>query len=77
MIRVSATNETEVYKKSSVILSGSFAAITAFGPALLDAWNAAPPALRDALPDGVARWVATVAFLLIIVARHSSIKTDA
>lgn len=68
-MKFSITNETDLYKKSSVILSSVFAVIAAVGPAILETFNSLPPDLRDALPYGPARWVATVAFLLILVAR--------
>lgn len=77
MIKVKLTSDAgEVHKKSSVILSGIFALITAFGPEIIAAWNLLPDSLRNALPDGMARWVATIAFLLIIASRYTHIKRE-
>lgn len=74
-MKLSITNESELYKKSSVILSSVFALITAIGPTVLEAFNAMPPELRSALPEGPARWVATTAFVIIIIARITHFKT--
>lgn len=74
-MKIEPTNETEVYKKSSVVLSAIFAFITAVGPEIIAAWGLLPDSMRDALPEGVARWVATGAFLLIIAGRYTHITT--
>lgn len=56
-------------KKSSTIVSGILALITAFGPAIIESWSLLPDSMRDALPSGVAQVIAVVAFLLVIAAR--------
>lgn len=73
-MQVTITNETGVWKKASVVLSGLFAFITAFGPMIIESWALIPDSLREALPDGVARWVSVIAFLLIIAGRYMYVK---
>jgi hypothetical protein len=57
-----------------VIAAGAFASITAFGPSLIDAWNAVPPDLKAYLPQGAARWVSVTAFVLMIFFRYTTIR---
>ena len=61
----------ELHKKSTVIAASLFAAIAAFGPSLIDAWNMFPPELKAALPAGTARWVATAGFVLMVLFRYT------
>jgi len=63
-----------LHKKSTVIAASAFAAVTAFGPSLIDAWNMVPPDLKAALPEGTARWVSTAAFVLLIFFRYTKIE---
>lgn len=72
-MKIEITNEQEVYKKSSVVLSAIFAFVSAFGPMIVDSWNLLPDSLKEALPDGVAQWVAVAAFLLVIIGRYTHI----
>lgn len=77
-MKLSITNEPDLHKKSSLILSTVFAVITAVGPTILDAIGTLPPEISAALPEGPARWVATAAFVLIGIARITyARKTDA
>lgn len=69
-----ADNWRQLHKRGTVIVAGAFAAITAFGPSLIDAWNAVPPDLKSALPEGTARYVSTAAFLLMIFVRYTTIR---
>lgn len=69
-----ADNWRELHKKGTVILASFFAAITAFGPTLVDTWNLMPQDLKAALPEGTARWVSTAAFVLVIFVRYTSIR---
>lgn len=69
-----AENWRELHKRGTVILAAIFAAITGFGPTLLDAWNSIPPDLKAALPEGTARYVSSAAFLLMIVVRYTSVR---
>ena len=71
-----ADNWRQLHKRGTVIVAGAFAAITAFGPSLIDAWNAVPPDLKSALPEGTARYVSTAAFLLMIFVRYTTIRRD-
>jgi hypothetical protein len=71
-----ADNWRQLHKRGTVIVAGTFAAITAFGPSLIDAWNAVPPDLKQALPEGTARYVSTAAFVLMIFVRYTTIRRD-
>lgn len=69
-----APNWRELHKKGTVLLASFCAAVTAFGPTLVDTWNLMPSDLKEALPEGTARWVSTAAFLLLIVVRYTSVR---
>jgi hypothetical protein len=69
-----ADNWRELHKRSTVIAASAFAALTAFGPTLIDAWNMVPSDLKAALPEGTARWVSVTAFLLMIFFRYTKIE---
>lgn len=71
-----ADNWRQLHKRGTVIVAGAFAAITAFGPSLIDAWNAVPPDLKAALPQGTARYVSTAAFVLMIFVRYTAIRRE-
>ncbi|MBB3011617.1 hypothetical protein [Cupriavidus alkaliphilus] len=64
----------QLHRKGTVIVASLFAAITAFGPTLLDAWNLLPQDLKNALPEGTARWVSTAAFLLLVLVRYTALR---
>lgn len=64
----------QLHKRGTVVLASVCAAVTAFGPTLIDTWNLMPPDLKAALPEGTARWVSTAAFLLLIVVRYTSVR---
>ena len=65
------------HRFASVRLSGGAALLFGAGPALFDAWRAVPDDLKDALPHGWARWIATGGFLLILAARMVRIEAGA
>lgn len=69
-----ADNWRELHKRSTVIAASAFAALTAFGPMLIDAWNMVPSDLKAALPEGTARWVSVTAFVLMIFFRYTKIE---
>lgn len=69
-----ADNWRVLHRRGTVLAAGAFGAITALGPALLNAWAFIPQDLKDALPHGTARIVATVAFALIIVVRYTAVR---
>lgn len=69
-----AENWRQLHKKGTVILASFFAALTAFGPTLVDTWNLMPQDLKAALPEGTARWVSTVAFLLVVIVRYTTLR---
>ena len=64
----------QLHKKGTVIVASLFAAITAFGPTLVDTWNLMPQDLKAALPEGTARWVSTAAFILVIFVRYTALR---
>lgn len=57
------------HKLGSVQISSVLAVIFGAGPALFDAWGSLPPDLKDCLPHGWARWIATFGFVLVVIAR--------
>ena len=63
-----------LHTKGTVVLSGGFALLTAFGPSIIDAWNSMPPDLKALLPQGVQRYAALAAFLLILVVRYLAVR---
>jgi len=63
-----------LHTKGTVIVSGALAVVTACGPAIVEAWNSMPPDLKTLLPQGVQRWAALAAFLLIIVVRYTAVR---
>ncbi len=69
-----ADNWKQLHKRGTVILASVFAAVTAFGPTLVDTWNLMPQDLKAALPEGTARWVSTAAFVLLIVVRYTALR---
>ncbi len=62
------------HKLSSVRLSSLMAVAIGAGPALLDAWHELPDDLKDALPHGWARWIATTGFVLVALARMTRVE---
>jgi hypothetical protein len=64
----------QLHKRGTVICASVFAAVTAFGPSLIDTWNLMPQDLKAALPEGTARWVSTAAFLLLILVRYTALR---
>lgn len=65
------------WKFASVQIAGAAAVIFAFAPdflgylghTLLGTWALIPDDLKAALPEGMARWVAVGAFVLVMVGR--------
>lgn len=64
----------QLHKRGTVIVSGSLALVTAFGPAIVDAWNSMPPDLKVLLPQGIQRYAALAAFCLILVVRYLAVR---
>ncbi|MCA3182745.1 MULTISPECIES: hypothetical protein [unclassified Cupriavidus] len=69
-----ADNWRRLHTKGTVVLSGGLALVTAFGPAIIDAWNSMPPDLKALLPQGIQRYAALGAFLLILVVRYLAVR---
>lgn len=64
----------QAHKLASVRASGALAFVFGAGPALLDAWRQIPDDLKDALPHGWARWIATAGFVLVLLARMTRVE---
>lgn len=56
-----------------MIVSGALAIVTTAGPAIVDARNSMPPDLKALLPQGVQRYAAIFAFMLILVVRYTAV----
>ncbi len=69
-----ADNWRTLHRRGTVIASGVFAIITAAGPAIVEAWNSMPADLKALLPQGVQRYMAVAAFLLILVIRYTAVR---
>ncbi|MBU9378696.1 hypothetical protein [Burkholderia gladioli] len=69
-----ADGRRRLHTRGTVIVSGSFAIVTACGPAIIDAWNSMPPDLKALLPQGIQRWAALAAFVLILVVRYTTVR---
>jgi hypothetical protein len=69
-----ADNWRQLHKKGTVIFASLCAMITAFGPSIIDAWNALPPDLKGWLPQGISRYMAIGAFLLTIIIRYTAVR---
>jgi hypothetical protein len=69
-----ADNWRTLHRRGTVIASGVFAIVTAAGPAIVEAWNSMPADLKALLPQGVQRYMAVAAFLLILVIRYTAVR---
>lgn len=69
-----ADNWRQLHKKGTVIFASVCAALTAFGPSIIDAWNAMPPDMKAWLPQDLGRWLALAAFLLTILIRYTALR---
>jgi|GEM_PF-4454079 len=65
----------DVHKLAPVRISTVMAALFGLGPILLDAWSAVPDDLRNALPHGWGRVIATSGFVLVVLA-HLFVPTE-
>jgi len=74
--RTLADNWRTLNRKGTVIFASACAAVTAFGPSIIDAWNALPPDLKGWLPQGMSRYMAIGAFLLTIVIRYTAVRSS-
>lgn len=69
-----ADNWKTLHRRGTVIVSGALAVVTAAGPAIVEAWNSMPADLKELLPQGVQRYAALVAFVLILVVRYTAVR---
>lgn len=65
----------QAHHLGSVQTSAVLAAIFAFGPELLRAWSALPDDLKNLLPQGWGRVIATAGFVIVLLSRVFQ-KTD-
>lgn len=63
-----------LHKRGTVIVSGSLAVVTACGPAIIEGWNSMPPDLKALLPQGIQRYAALAAFVLIVAVRYTAVR---
>lgn len=64
----------EGWRWASVQISTFAAILFGFGPDLIASWGALPSDLKLALPEGTARWVSSIAFVLVIIGRLTTKK---
>ncbi len=69
-----ADNWRQLHKKGTVIFATLCAAVTAFGPSIIDAWNMMPPDMKGWLPQEWTRYLAIAAFVFTIVIRYTTIR---
>ncbi|HDR9834718.1 TPA: hypothetical protein QDC51_001482 [Burkholderia multivorans] len=69
-----ADNWRTLHRRGTVIVSSAFAIVTAAGPAIIDAWNSMPADLKALLPQGMQRYAAVIAFLLVVLVRYTSVR---
>lgn len=65
------------WKLASAQLAAGFAFLFSIGPDLLHSWAFIPQDLKDALPEGTARWVAVAAFVLVLLGRVFKLERKA
>jgi len=56
----------QAHRQMSVRIAASMAVIFGIGPTLLGAWASLPPDLKEDLPHGWSRGIATLGFILVL-----------
>lgn len=69
-----ADNWKTLHRKGTVIFASLCAALTAFGPSIIEAWNMMPPDMKQWLPQEWGRYLAIAAFLLTILIRYTALR---
>lgn len=69
-----ADNWRQLHRKGTVIFASLCAAVTAFGPSIIEAWNMMPADMKGWLPQEWGRYLAIAAFLLTIVIRYTALR---
>lgn len=69
-----ADNWRQLHRKGTVIFATLCAALTAFGPSIIEAWNMMPPDMKGWLPPEWGRYLAIAAFVLTIVIRYTALR---
>jgi NADH:ubiquinone oxidoreductase subunit 4 (subunit M) len=65
----------QLHKRGTVILSGTLAAISAFGPVIREAWHTVPDDLKSIIPAHTQQAIAyAILFASIIAVRYTSVK---
>lgn len=64
----------DAHRFASVRMSALMATLFAIGPSLLESWSALPDDLKAQLPQGWARAIATTGFVLVLLARITTIE---
>lgn len=64
-----------LHRRGTVIVSGAFGAISAFGPVLREAWRGMPDDLKSVVPAHVQQAIAyAILFATIIGVRYTAIR---
>lgn len=59
----------KAYKFATIQFATFFVFLFGLGPSLVNSWSFIPDDLKNALPQGTARWLALAAFLLTLLGR--------
>lgn len=64
----------KAYKFASVQLAAVFTFLFGLGPSLVNSWSFIPDDMKNALPQGMARWIALAALGLILFGRVTKLE---
>lgn len=65
----------KAYKFATVQFAAAFTFLFGVGPDLIHSWSFIPDDLKNALPQGMARWIALVAFGIILFGRVTKLES--
>jgi len=68
------TDWRRAYKLASVQITAAFAFLFGLGPTLVNSWSFIPDDLKNALPQGMSRWIALAALGLIMFGRMTKLE---
>ncbi|WP_042295883.1 DUF7940 domain-containing protein [Paraburkholderia bannensis] len=67
-----------LHRRGTVIVSGAFGLVSAFGPVLRDAWRSMPDDLKTVIPAHVQQAIAyAILFATIIGVRYTTVRRGA